>query len=170
MRLILSRFTRNISFFSDRICQNNGKRVSVPCEFFLRRSFVLLFLSSFLPLLILSCLSPFLFSFLGLHNIWLIADPCAKKVCEHYSRCKATDFTTTECVCPKMSDCPPTRDEVCGSDKVTYYNDCALRVEACTKGEDITVDNLGSCGKRLTCNLKLSFFLPYQYLKSIIYV
>ena len=36
---------------------------------------------------------------------------------------------------------------MCGSDKVTYYNDCALRVEACTKGEDITVDSLGPCGK-----------------------
>jgi len=46
-----------------------------------------------------------------------------------------------------MSDCPPTRDEVCGSDKVTYFNDCALRVQACQKGEDITVDNLGPCGK-----------------------
>ena len=74
-------------------------------------------------------------------------DPCAKKVCQPYARCKAIDFTRTECVCPKLSDCPSTRDEVCGSDRVTYNNDCALRVQACTRAEDITVDNLGPCGK-----------------------
>ena len=46
-----------------------------------------------------------------------------------------------------MSECPPTKDEVCGSDGKTYLNDCALRVEACAKGEDISVVNLGPCGK-----------------------
>ena len=67
--------------------------------------------------------------------------------CEHYSRCKAIDHTASECVCPKMSDCSPRKDEVCGSDGKTYPNDCAVRVEACTKGMDISVANLGPCGK-----------------------
>lgn len=46
-----------------------------------------------------------------------------------------------------MSDCLFIRDEVCGSDKVIYYNDCVLWVEVCIKGEDIIVDSLGWCGK-----------------------
>lgn len=77
----------------------------------------------------------------------LFADPCSKRDCEHYSRCTFPDYTESECVCPKMSECPSTKDEVCGSDGKTYPNDCALRVEACAKGEDISVANLGPCGK-----------------------
>lgn len=50
-------------------------------------------------------------------------------------------------MCPKISDCSPRKDEVCGSDGKTYHNDCSLRVEACAKGEDITVTNLAPCGK-----------------------
>ena len=113
----------------------------VFCIFFPAFLCVSSLLSPSPPSLLFACLSRLR------QYLFHLTDPCAKKVCEHYSRCKATDFTSTECVCPKMSDCPPTRDEVCGSDKVTYYNDCALRVEACTKREDITVDSLRPCGK-----------------------
>ena len=74
------------------------------------------------------------------------SDPCAGKVCEFYSRCKANDDGRTACVCPQRSDCSPERDPVCGSDGKTYLNDCSLRVESCKRRETVTVANLGQCG------------------------
>ena len=76
-------------------------------------------------------------------------------MCQKYSRCKAIDYINSECVCPKLSDCPPTRDEVCGSDGKTYGNDCELRVEACINGKETTVADLGPCGK---CSSPAMFF------------
>lgn len=61
-----------------------------------------------------------------------------------------------------MSDCSPTKNEVCGSDGKTYYNDCALRVEACAKGEEITVTNLGPCG-RSSADVRKLYFLPLRF-------
>ena len=60
-----------------------------------------------------------------------------------------------------MSECLPTKDEVCGSDGKTYLNDCALRVEACAKGEDISVVNLGPCGKFMAFFLYNFYILVY---------
>ena len=54
--------------------------------------------------------------------LYVVADPCAKT-------------------------CPTEKDQVCGSDGVTYHNLCEMEKESCLLGKTITVKNKGECGK-----------------------
>ena len=51
----------------------------------------------------------------------------------------------SKCACPKCDDVE--KEEVCGSDGITYYSQCHLRQAACIQRSDIGVNHYGPCGK-----------------------
>uniref|UniRef100_A0A673LCS9 Agrin n=1 Tax=Sinocyclocheilus rhinocerous TaxID=307959 RepID=A0A673LCS9_9TELE len=70
-----------------------------------------------------------------------ISDP--DESCNNCSFGAICDAQTGRCVCPK--GCLETRQPVCGSDGMTYENECKLNVEACTKQLDLRVVAHGEC-------------------------
>uniref|UniRef100_A0A671RYE7 Agrin n=1 Tax=Sinocyclocheilus anshuiensis TaxID=1608454 RepID=A0A671RYE7_9TELE len=68
--------------------------------------------------------------------------PCDES-CNNCSFGAICDAQTGRCVCPK--GCLETRQPVCGSDGMTYENECKLNVEACTKQLDLRVVAHGEC-------------------------
>uniref|UniRef100_A0A8C2BGA5 Agrin n=1 Tax=Cyprinus carpio TaxID=7962 RepID=A0A8C2BGA5_CYPCA len=68
--------------------------------------------------------------------------PCDES-CTNCSFGAICDTQTGRCVCPK--GCLETRQPVCGSDGMTYENECKLNVEACTKQLDLRVVAHGEC-------------------------
>ena len=43
--------------------------------------------------------------------------------------------------------CPQVEDKVCGTDGVTYQNECELRVASCRKSQFVMIASQGPCGK-----------------------
>ncbi|XP_035709385.1 agrin isoform X4 [Folsomia candida] len=65
-------------------------------------------------------------------------DLCENVQCKFGARCEK-GF----CVCP--TECPLSRDPVCGSDFLTYTNECELQKAACRLGHSLTVHFYGEC-------------------------
>lgn len=77
--------------------------------------------------------------------------PCSKRSCNHNSLCvESGDLAFCEC-----PDCSEQYEPVCGSDGVTYDNECKLKRAACLKETDITVTERSSCSgcANITCEL-----------------
>lgn len=49
-----------------------------------------------------------------------VADLCLDVHCKYGARCEGG-----RCICP--TDCPDKREPVCGSDRITYNNECVMR-------------------------------------------
>lgn len=68
---------------------------------------------------------------------------CSDHECQYGAICVET-FGTAHCECPI---CPAEFEPVCGSDGISYGNECKLRLEACKHRRDITVLYNGACSK-----------------------
>ncbi|KAM7099387.1 agrin isoform 1-T1 [Molossus nigricans] len=69
---------------------------------------------------------------------------CAEMHCEFGASC-VEEAGSAHCVCPTPA-CPgASAAKVCGSDGVTYGNECQLRTITCRQGLDISVRHLGPC-------------------------
>ena len=87
-----------------------------------------------------------------------LSDPCTNYNCSSkpYSTCKTVEDKAA-CVCPEV--CPFEISLVCGSDGLTYDNECQMRRAACQKPAMITVSWKGHCGK-------LTYFAVTEFLVS----
>ncbi|KAK2521686.1 Agrn [Columba guinea] len=81
-------------------------------------------------------------------------DPSAPKSCEEMScefgaSCvEVNGFAHCECPSPLCSEANMTK--VCGSDGVTYGDQCQLQTIACRQGQVITVKHMGQCHESIT--------------------
>uniref|UniRef100_A0A4X1W8R0 Agrin n=1 Tax=Sus scrofa TaxID=9823 RepID=A0A4X1W8R0_PIG len=69
---------------------------------------------------------------------------CAEMPCEFGASC-VEEAGSAHCVCPTPTCLGANATKVCGSDGVTYGNECQLRTIACRQGLDISVQSLGPC-------------------------
>ncbi|XP_036359766.1 agrin isoform X5 [Octopus sinensis] len=75
-------------------------------------------------------------------------NPCANK-CRKYERCNINRQGVAECVCP--TSCEPVLRPICGSDGVTYDNECQLQKDACQNELPIILKQRGPCGVKQPC-------------------
>ncbi|XP_073654199.1 agrin isoform X7 [Tursiops truncatus] len=74
---------------------------------------------------------------------------CAEMPCEFGASC-VEEAGSAHCVCPTPA-CPGANaTKVCGSDGVTYGDECQLRTIACRQGLDISIQSLGPCQEDIT--------------------
>uniref|UniRef100_A0A8C7AXL8 Agrin n=1 Tax=Neovison vison TaxID=452646 RepID=A0A8C7AXL8_NEOVI len=80
----------------------------------------------------------------GCESDSLAPGTCAEMRCEFGASC-VEEAGSARCVCP-TSTCPEAgATKACGSDGVTYGDECQLRTIACRQGVDISVQSLGPC-------------------------
>ncbi|XP_058793471.1 agrin-like isoform X2 [Phymastichus coffea] len=72
---------------------------------------------------------------------------CENKKCEHYGICESEPSGEAKCICP--SNCEEAESTgssiVCGSDGITYKNECELKKTSCTSQILIVVSYKGDC-------------------------
>ncbi|CAG7786347.1 unnamed protein product [Allacma fusca] len=73
-------------------------------------------------------------------------DLCANVECKFGARCE-----NGACECP--TDCPLNKEPVCGSNLMTYANECELQKTACQLGRPLTVHFYGECSEGLSPQL-----------------
>ncbi|XP_071945465.1 agrin-like isoform X3 [Antedon mediterranea] len=71
-----------------------------------------------------------------------LCEGCEQHECEYGAICEMT-IDGPKCVCSE--GCIEVQAPVCGSDGVTYSNECVLRVEACKTEANTSVASLGLC-------------------------
>ncbi|XP_060055805.1 agrin isoform X3 [Erinaceus europaeus] len=74
---------------------------------------------------------------------------CGEMHCEFGASC-VEEVGAAHCVCPTPTCLGPSAAKVCGSDGVTYGNECQLRTIACRQGLNITIQSLGPCQEAVT--------------------
>lgn len=83
--------------------------------------------------------------------LW-VADPCKNVSCDYYAKCYALPNDTADCRCVEDCTNEPVKP-VCGSDMVSYPNQCTLKANACVEKTATTVKSSGICRK---CSQRVS--------------
>ena len=80
------------------------------------------------------------------HCNYALGDPCLQKDCSNvpYAVCQVSNGSPI-CTCP--SNCPTFKEQICGSNRKTYDNECRLRQFSCQQKTLITVASEGECRK-----------------------
>lgn len=76
--------------------------------------------------------------------------PCSEHECKYGSTCQVRGGIA-QCECPT---CPAEFEPVCGSDGITYGNECKLRLEACKHHREIRVLYGGPCSELTPSKLR----------------
>lgn len=76
-----------------------------------------------------------------------VADPCHSKRCPPYAQCVPQSRTFAVCVCP--SKCRLVYDPICGTDRKSYFNLCALQLAACQSNSTVSAAYKGTCGMKI---------------------
>ena len=75
------------------------------------------------------------------------SDLCKHRNCKYGATC-VIDAATGGAGCRCLHDCSDAEDDpVCGSDEVTYTNECNMRAAACMSRRVLVVQSHGECGK-----------------------
>ncbi|UYV77851.1 hypothetical protein LAZ67_15002578 [Cordylochernes scorpioides] len=72
--------------------------------------------------------------------------PCHGHRCSHREARCVVRASKPSCECPS---CPEEFEPVCGTDGISYTNECKLRREACEHSREVSVAHTGLCGKFL---------------------
>lgn len=79
--------------------------------------------------------------------------------CEYYGICDRSR-PHHQCVCPGPTDCRRTNIKICGSDNVTYGDECAMMMRSCRERRTISVTSVGEC---VTCKEPCLFYSTCSY-------
>ncbi|KAF7403678.1 hypothetical protein HZH68_006472 [Vespula germanica] len=95
--------------------------------------------------------------------------PCEKTYCAWGATCVVSENGKALCQCP--TNCPSNSAQVCGSDDVTYTNQCHLRQASCQRRKNTRIKHEGACGVEETSyengnRRKFQFELPSIYENS----
>ena len=88
----------------------------------------------------------------------IFTENCQGHRCSFYGYCDDTGM----CHCPKC-DASAGTQQVCGSDGVTYENECQLQKFACTEKKMIHKKSEGACPESKSCLISLEVMLYWQY-------
>ncbi|XP_056008873.1 LOW QUALITY PROTEIN: agrin-like [Ostrea edulis] len=94
---------------------------------------------------------------INLSNLGYCAkDGCGsmKGMCEYYGICDR-GRKPAQCVCPDPMECLGSDTKICGSDHVTYENECMMKAASCKERRAISVMSAGDC---ITCKEGCQFF------------
>ncbi|KAG5885807.1 hypothetical protein JTB14_001416 [Gonioctena quinquepunctata] len=71
---------------------------------------------------------------------------CESRKCDFYSSCESDGATESRCACPQScADVKLNNGTVCGTDGVTYANECELRMTSCKTKQYILLAYKGNC-------------------------
>ncbi|XP_070168746.1 agrin isoform X2 [Polyergus mexicanus] len=78
-----------------------------------------------------------------------LCNGCENKKCEFYGECESDSAGEAKCVCPSKCESsvtePAGAEKVCGSNGVTYDNECDLKRASCTSRTFIAISYVGDC-------------------------
>ena len=72
---------------------------------------------------------------------------CDLVKCSGNKHCFSKQNGQYDCRCPLEDECPASGEKVCGSDEITYDNECKLKAKACKTPSGLVKIKDGSCGK-----------------------
>ncbi|XP_049859023.1 agrin-like [Schistocerca gregaria] len=72
-----------------------------------------------------------------------LCDGCENHKCSHYGICESDGAGTVRCICPEA--CDDLEAPVCGTDSITYRNECELRRSSCQLQKALAVAYRGAC-------------------------
>ena len=78
---------------------------------------------------------------------YFFTDPCLSIICGYGAHCEVIK-DKPNCVCPDITTCHNVFAPVCGSNGVTYPNECRLKDDQCLSQKRIKIESETACGKK----------------------